>query len=75
MNKFVKLYEEARKYAYEKLEPEYYNTPIFESIVVGRFGELVVMECADIADINAHQHECPGSYVLQHFDIDKSNIT
>jgi hypothetical protein len=34
-----------------------------------KFAELIVRECADIADINAHQHEPPGSYVRQHFGV------
>ena len=31
--------------------------------------EFIVRECADIADINAHQNEPPGSYVRQHFGV------
>ena len=34
-----------------------------------KFAELIVRECADIADINAHQNEPPGSYVRQHFGV------
>jgi hypothetical protein len=34
-----------------------------------KFAELIVKECADIADINAHQYETPGSYVKQHFGV------
>jgi hypothetical protein len=34
-----------------------------------KFAELIIRECADIADVNAHQHETPGLYVLKHFDI------
>ena len=33
------------------------------------FAELIVRECADIATINAHQWESPGSYVLKHFGL------
>ena len=35
------------------------------------FAELIVRECADIASINAHQYEPPGSYVLKHFGVEE----
>ena len=38
--------------------------------ILREFAELIVRECADIADINAHQHESPGLYVRQHFGIE-----
>ncbi len=38
--------------------------------VFEKFAELIVRECADIADIDAHQHESPGLYVRQHFGIE-----
>ena len=37
---------------------------------VEKFAELIVRECADIATINAHQWKTPGSYVLQHFEVE-----
>jgi hypothetical protein len=36
---------------------------------ISDFAELIVRECADIADINGHQYESPGSYVRQHFGV------
>jgi len=33
------------------------------------FAKLIIRECADIASINAHQYETPGSYVLKHFGV------
>ncbi len=69
MNKFIKLYEEASKYAYEKLEPEYYNTPIFESIVAGRFAELIVIECVDVAFSKGDNVD----YLIKHFGVDDKN--
>jgi len=38
------------------------------------FAELIIRECADIATINAHQYETPGTYVLKHFGL-KNKIT
>jgi hypothetical protein len=34
-----------------------------------KFAELIVRECADVATINAHQWESPGTYVLKHFGV------
>ena len=35
-----------------------------------KFAELIVRECADIASINAHQYQTPGTYVLKHFGVE-----
>ena len=34
-----------------------------------RFAELIVRECANIANINSHQWQVPGEFVLRHFEI------
>ena len=34
-----------------------------------KFAELIVRECADIADINQHQWDAAGNYVKQHFGV------
>jgi hypothetical protein len=39
-----------------------------------RFADLIVRECADIATLNAHQWESPGSYVLEHFGLGKDEF-
>jgi hypothetical protein len=36
---------------------------------LSKFAELIVKECADVATINAHQWESPGTYVLKHFGV------
>jgi hypothetical protein len=36
-----------------------------------KFAELIVRECADIATINTHQWETPGTYVLKHFGVEE----
>ena len=33
------------------------------------FAQLVVLECANIATINAHQWASPGTYILKHFGV------
>ena len=34
-----------------------------------KFDEFIVLECADVATINAHQWATPGTYVLKHFKL------
>ena len=41
------------------------------SIFEDKFAELIVRECADVATINAHQWESPGTYVLKHFGVEE----
>ena len=42
----------------------------YDKEAIIRFAKLVVRECADIASINAHQYETPGTYVLKHFGVE-----
>jgi len=35
-----------------------------------QFAELIVRECAEVANINSHQWQVPGDFVLRHFGID-----
>lgn len=42
----------------------------YDREAVLRFAKLIVKECADIASINAHQYETPGTYVLKHFGVE-----
>ena len=37
---------------------------------IEKFAELIVRECADIADINQHQWDGAGNYVKQHFGVE-----
>jgi hypothetical protein len=34
-----------------------------------KFAELIVRECAAVANINSHQWQVPGDFVLQHFGV------
>ena len=38
---------------------------------IEKFAELIVRECADIADINQHQWDGAGNYVKQHFGVEE----
>jgi len=42
----------------------------YDREAVLRFAKLIVKECADIASINAHQYETPGTYVLKFFGVE-----
>ena len=47
-----------------------YNGHIYRN-TIEKFARLIVQECADIATINAHQWESPGTYVLKHFGVEE----
>jgi len=34
-----------------------------------KFAELIVRECAAVANINSHQWQMPGDFVLKHFGV------
>ena len=36
-----------------------------------KFAELIVRECAAVANINSHQWQVPGDFVLEHFGVDQ----
>lgn len=42
----------------------------YDKEAILRFAKLIVKECADIATINAHQYQTPGTYVLKHFGVE-----
>ena len=39
--------------------------------LVEKFAELIVRECAAVANINSHQWQVPGDFVLEHFGMEK----
>ena len=43
----------------------------WDNVPLAKFAELIVRECADVATINAHQWESPGTYVLKHFGVEE----
>ena len=69
----IELYKEAAEFAYKICKDEGRaggsTDHIWNTLSTGKFAELIVQECADIADINAHQHKSPGLYVRQHFGV------
>ena len=40
-------------------------------IIREKFAELIVRECAAVANINSHQWQVPGDFVLEHFGVDE----
>ena len=36
-----------------------------------KFAELIVRECAAVANINSHQWQVPGDFVLKHFGVEQ----
>lgn len=43
----------------------------YQREAIEKFAQLIVKECAAIADINALQWKLPGSSVKQHFGVDR----
>ena len=39
-------------------------------IIREKFAELIVRECAAVANINSHQWQMPGDFVLKHFAVE-----
>ena len=39
-------------------------------IIREKFAELIVRECAAVANINNHQWQMPGDFVLKHFAVE-----
>jgi hypothetical protein len=39
-------------------------------IIRSKFAELIVRECAAVANINSHQWQVPGDFVLKHFEVE-----
>jgi len=37
---------------------------------IEQFAELIVRECAVVANINSHQWQVPGDFVLKHFGVE-----
>ena len=37
---------------------------------VQKFAELIIRECADIADMNQFQHDSVGKYIKNHFGVE-----
>jgi hypothetical protein len=37
---------------------------------LNKFAELIVRECAAVANINSHQWQVPGDFVLKHFAVE-----
>ena len=47
------------------------STESKQLIIREKFAELIVQECAAVANINSHQWQVPGDFVLKHFGVDQ----
>ena len=43
---------------------------MFGELKMQKFAELIVRECAAVANINSHQWQVPGDFVLEHFGME-----
>jgi hypothetical protein len=67
----IELYQQATAFAYESIGKEHANTAYFQGAVAGKFAELIVQECAELAACNAHVSGFTlGDLIKKHFGID-----
>ena len=53
---------------------EYWTNPNTDKLLpaqLNKFAELIVRECATVANINSHQWQVPGDFVLKHFGVEQ----
>ena len=65
----LELYQQALEFAYKNISKESWNTDNFHAVVSGKFGELIVQECAGVAeevDGDSRARKC----VLEHFGVE-----
>ena len=68
----IKLYEQALEFTYDNVSKEIWNTDNFHAIVAGKFAELIVRECAVIADEPTSQpFSSYGEKIKQHFGVEE----
>jgi hypothetical protein len=64
-----KLMEHAKEYASQNATGDWEVGPSYQDIFNKKFAELIVRECAEIADCN-WRNACPGVYVREHFGVE-----
>ncbi len=66
------LYTQALEYADSRVPPEHRYNDIYYAIVSGKHAELIVRECAKIAD-SADESACEwiGGNILTHFGVEE----
>ena len=68
MNERIKeLYSQAVQYTMDNAGRK--GQASSDRMCAEKFAELIVRECANIATINAHQWETPGTHVLKYFGV------
>jgi len=73
----VELYKQATEFAYNSIGREHANTAYFQGAITGKFAELIVAECATVADHWVMFDEGPLTYgpvgekIKQHFGVEE----
>ncbi len=74
----VELYKQATEFAYNSIGREHANTAYFQGAITGKFAELIVRECLDIAQDRAAFDGFPPNNVnhiideiKQHFGVEE----
>lgn len=73
-NRFKELELKAIAYAESKVPADNRYNDIYHSIVRGKFAELIVQECAEVADnadATRQKWEGIGKYVREHFGVEE----
>ena len=73
--RMIELYREAAEFAYTICRDEGRTggptDHIWNTLSTGKFAELIVRECAAVANMNSHQWQVPGDFVLKHFGVEE----
>ena len=73
----IKLYEEATEFAYKTVGKEHAGKSYFQGVIAGKFAELIVRECIDIAkhhvmNISTYgDAEFVDEQIKQHFGVEE----
>ena len=71
----TELYQQALEFAYNNVPREDWNSGVFHPIVSGKFAELIVRECAVVADRwvddEDNGHNLVSDKLRQHFGVEE----
>ncbi len=68
----IELYKQAIEFAYTSIGKDHADTSYFQGTVAGKFAELIVRECAEVADL-ADENKCEwiGGNILTRFGVEE----
>ena len=69
----LELYQQALEFAYKNISKESWNTDNFHAVVSGKFGELIVRECAgvELYWLNEQDRKAVAEKIKQHFGVEE----